>query len=239
MSTPACLHAVTTGRRRTGHPGPRFRTPELASRYHYRMSNRVGGSSRTALYRLYGDGDQLLYVGITERLGERWAAHMRRKPWWSNVRRQTVHWYPTRSKAANAEVAAIVDEKPLYNVVHSTRSRDGDDVDAALCVLETAERALAQARTLLEAVAQRDADRSSETVNIDKLLEDLAAAIGSERVRLSVLPELLRRVDPLYLPYRNLRGSHLAEMLRRRGIRITNTGNVRRLDPGDLRRQVS
>jgi predicted GIY-YIG superfamily endonuclease len=203
------------------------------------MSDRVGGGSRTALYHFYGADDQLLYVGITERLGERWEAHMRTKPWWPAVRRQTVHWYPTRAKAAAAEVAAIVDEKPLYNVVHSTRKRDGDDVSAALCVLETAEQALAQARMFLEAAAQRSADRSSETVDMDKLLNDLAIVIGPDRVRLSALPELLRRMDPLYLPYRKLKGAHLAALLRRHGIRITNTGNVRRLDPDDLRAKAS
>jgi hypothetical protein len=203
------------------------------------MSKRVTGGCRTALYRFYGTNDQLLYVGITERLGERWENHVRRKAWWSSVRRQTVDWYPTRAAAAAAEVAAITADKPLYNIVHSTRGRDGDDVSAALLILETAERALAQARTFLEAAGHRDAGQRPDLVNMDKLLADLVEVTGSGRVRLSELPELLRRADPMYLPYRNLKGSHLAMLLRQRGVRITNTGNVRRLDPADLQRQAS
>jgi hypothetical protein len=203
-----------------------------------------GVGSRTALYRFYGAGDQLLYVGITERLGKRWETHMRNKPWWPDVRRQTVHWHPTRAQASEAEVAAIVDEKPLYNVVHSTRHRGGVDVVTALSALDAAARAIAHARALIEpaparTAAPRKAGPSGGAIDTDKLLSDLPSVVGSARVRLSVLPELLRQVDPLYLPYRKITGSHIAQALRSRGIRVTNTGNVRRLDPADLRLKAS
>jgi hypothetical protein len=203
-----------------------------------------GVGSRTALYRFYGAGDQLLYAGITERLGKRWETHMRSKPWWPDVRRQTVHWYPTRAQAAEAEVAAIVDEMPLYNVVHSTRHRGGVDVVTALSALDAAARAIAHARALIEpaparTAAARKVGSSGGSIDADKLLSDLTAAVGSERVRLSALPELLRQVDPDYLPYRRIKGTHIREVLRGIGIRVTNTDNIPRLDPVDLRRQAS
>jgi predicted GIY-YIG superfamily endonuclease len=76
-------------------------------------------SERTALYRLYAEDDALLYVGITEHLGTRWHNHARKKPWWPDVQRQTVEWYPTREEAAEAEIKAIQTEYPRHNVTYS------------------------------------------------------------------------------------------------------------------------
>lgn len=76
-------------------------------------------SSRTALYRFYGENDALLYVGITDHLGTRWHNHARKKPWWPEVRRQTAEWYPTRAEAAEAEIQAIRTEHPRHNVIHA------------------------------------------------------------------------------------------------------------------------
>lgn len=77
---------------------------------------------RTALYRCYAAGDLLLYVGITKRLGRRWSEHAKVQPWWFRVDRQTVNWLPSRGDAMAAEKAAIVDELPLFNIVHSTQT---------------------------------------------------------------------------------------------------------------------
>jgi len=67
------------------------------------------------------------------------------------------------------------------------------------------------------------------------LLADLAAVIGTKRVRLADLPALLRDLAPAWTPYRTLTGVQLRDRLDDAGIRITNTGNVPRLDPADLR----
>lgn len=77
-------------------------------------------TARTALYRLYDADDQLLYVGITNMPNVRLAAH-RGRGWWHQVARTEVEWYETRQPAAQAEVRAIQEEWPLYNVTNSPR----------------------------------------------------------------------------------------------------------------------
>lgn len=70
----------------------------------------------TALYRIYGEGAVLLYIGITKDFGARWRQHARLQPWWGEMRRLTVDaWYETRQEAGEAEEAAIKAEKPKYN----------------------------------------------------------------------------------------------------------------------------
>lgn len=68
-----------------------------------------------------------------------------------------------------------------------------------------------------------------------QLLEDLDHVLGEERVRIADLPAMLRQFRPDDPLYRGLTGIRLATALRSRGIRITNSGNVPRLHPADLR----
>jgi hypothetical protein len=69
----------------------------------------------TALYRLYGVGGVLLYVGITWSIEQRFEAHKRKKAWWDEVSETRVKWYASRAEAALAEFAAIREEHPKYN----------------------------------------------------------------------------------------------------------------------------
>jgi predicted GIY-YIG superfamily endonuclease len=78
-------------------------------------------SEQTALYRLFAAGDVLLYIGIAKRFGRRWEQHARSQPWWPEVVRQTVDWYPDREAAEDAEKAAIKAENPRHNVMHAPR----------------------------------------------------------------------------------------------------------------------
>ncbi|MFD7016092.1 GIY-YIG nuclease family protein [Streptomyces sp. NPDC059928] len=75
----------------------------------------VDGAGVTALYRLYDSDDRLLYIGVTKNPPRRFAAHRSDKPWWPNVARREVSWWPTRYEAGRAESAAIWNESPLYN----------------------------------------------------------------------------------------------------------------------------
>lgn len=79
------------------------------------------------------------------------------------------------------------------------------------------------ATALLPAIETRD------------LLEDLDEVLGQERVRLADLPALLRDLAPGWRPYRKLTRLKLREMLSNEGVRTTNTDNILRLDPADLR----
>lgn len=75
----------------------------------------------TALYRLYPQTGELLYVGITDHLKVRLAAHAKDKAWWPQVTRKTVAWYPTKPEAADAEARAIQEERPVHNIAEPAR----------------------------------------------------------------------------------------------------------------------
>lgn len=78
-------------------------------------------SEHTMLYRFFDENDTLLYIGISSRGPHRWKEHSTNRPWWHEVTRSTIEHYATRSEAADAEMKAIIREKPIYNVVHNTR----------------------------------------------------------------------------------------------------------------------
>jgi S-DNA-T family DNA segregation ATPase FtsK/SpoIIIE len=71
------------------------------------------------------------------------------------------------------------------------------------------------------------------------LLADLAAVTGHERVKLADLPARLRELAPAHREYRSLNGTVLRGLLEDEGVRVTNTGNVPRLDPADLHRALA
>lgn len=73
---------------------------------------------RTALYRLFSETGDLLYVGISRKPDVRWGQHSEDKEWWSAVDRRAVEWHETRASAEHAESAAIKAEGPLHNVLH-------------------------------------------------------------------------------------------------------------------------
>jgi hypothetical protein len=64
---------------------------------------------------------------------------------------------------------------------------------------------------------------------------DLQAVMGGERMRLAELLTLLRAFAPEIPLYRKMNGRQLRYALMAAGIRVTNTGNVPRLDPASLR----
>jgi len=76
-------------------------------------------------------------------------------------------------------------------------------------------------------------------IEVRDLLDDLAAVLGTDRVRLADVPALLRDLAPTWGPYRTLTGVQLRDQLDDAGVRTTNVGNVLRLDPADLRRVMA
>ncbi|MFD3330148.1 GIY-YIG nuclease family protein [Streptomyces sp. NPDC058701] len=73
--------------------------------------------SRTALYRLYDESEDLLYVGIAFDPRHRWKTHAREKPWWAEVHVREIEWFPTRVEAEEAEASAIKGQRPKHNVI--------------------------------------------------------------------------------------------------------------------------
>lgn len=72
-----------------------------------------------ALYRYYDDTDRLLYIGISDELTGRVSGHSKGSPWMDFAVRSTITRYPSRAKAAAAEVEAIKSEQPLFNLKHN------------------------------------------------------------------------------------------------------------------------
>lgn len=76
-----------------------------------------------ALYRFFGAGGTLLYIGITNEIPRRLKQHSGDKPWWLGVSSITVEHYPSREAVLEAERRAIITEKPLYNDQHNRAGR--------------------------------------------------------------------------------------------------------------------
>jgi predicted GIY-YIG superfamily endonuclease len=87
----------------------------------------VNHDDNFALYRIWGEADQLLYVGISNDFGRRWREHASKQPWWAEKRRLTVdEWFESGQKAGAAEITAIRGEKPKYNKRHAQRITTGE-----------------------------------------------------------------------------------------------------------------
>jgi hypothetical protein len=85
----------------------------------------TGTPERTAVYRIRGEGDELIYIGMTNSIPIRWNGHERVQPWWDEIRSLTVDWYESREEAAEVEKAAIPAEQPKYNVTYLKPARTG------------------------------------------------------------------------------------------------------------------
>jgi hypothetical protein len=72
-----------------------------------------------ALYRFFAEDGALLYVGITNNPARRFAQHGAARDWWLEVATIRLEMYPSREAVLAAERAAIVAERPRYNVVHA------------------------------------------------------------------------------------------------------------------------
>lgn len=76
---------------------------------------------RSAVYRVFGDADRLLYVGSTKRPRQRWHEHRSRTVWWPLARTYSLVWLPDRAAAYAAEAQAIAIEAPEFNHVWRPR----------------------------------------------------------------------------------------------------------------------
>lgn len=74
-------------------------------------------TSPTTLYRLFDSEGALLYVGVAGNPGRRWEQHAGEKPWWGLVARTTLQHFEHRQDALVAELEAIRNEDPIYNIV--------------------------------------------------------------------------------------------------------------------------
>lgn len=70
----------------------------------------------TYVYRAFGYRGELLYVGVTDELCTRLAAHRAASGWWMHCARVTWEEWPNRYRALLAETKAIGRERPIWNI---------------------------------------------------------------------------------------------------------------------------
>lgn len=70
----------------------------------------------TALYRHFDADGKLLYVGISLSVVARLARHVNGSHWARQITMITIEWHPGRPEALAAEAAAIVAERPAFNI---------------------------------------------------------------------------------------------------------------------------
>lgn len=106
------------------------------------MTKHCIAEQRTALYRFYDAQGELLYVGITNDPWRRWRQHVQEKPWYPQVKHQSVTWYDSKSAASKAETRAIRAERPEFNIAGALKppkpfpfGRELAVIAAACCVL--------------------------------------------------------------------------------------------------------
>jgi predicted GIY-YIG superfamily endonuclease len=75
------------------------------------------GNASFALYRAYDANNELLYVGMTWKVGERMAQHASTSDWWDEFTTMTVdRSFETYEELSQAELIAIDRELPKYNL---------------------------------------------------------------------------------------------------------------------------
>lgn len=120
------------------------------------------------VYRLYGQHDQLLYIGVSGNLKKRMQQHRRDKKWWSEVTRTVSQCFDSREEAELAEAEAIASERPLHNrqtptdeqrlaLAGKVTNRSGGSVKAAALLAEK-DQTIDQLRALVDALAARVMD---------------------------------------------------------------------------------
>lgn len=119
----------------------------------------IDPTRRTALYRLFDANDALLYAGIAFDPKARWLDHRRDKPWWPEVHRKQVDWFPSRERAAAVETEVIATERPLYNKQGATMIAPRIEVEPGATNVAT----LAMVRTNLRDIIDLARDQETPT----------------------------------------------------------------------------
>lgn len=78
------------------------------------------------VYRCFGNGGELLYIGSTVAREKRMSFHAARTRWWPEVAEVRAEYCATIAEARAAELQAILSENPLRNLRPKGRARQVD-----------------------------------------------------------------------------------------------------------------
>lgn len=112
----------------------------------------MSAETRYVVYRLWAADDSLLYIGSTGNWPLRMTQHQRHQPWWGQITRTALDYFPTREAAYAAERIAIQLEHPRHNKVHNNPVRQAAEA-ARRAAREAAARDGAAALVMLAASA--------------------------------------------------------------------------------------
>lgn len=174
----------------------------------------AGTTERGYVYRFFDVDGELLYVGITRDISQRFAAHRRDAEWWADIANVTVEVTAGRAEAEYAEAVAILSERPAHNrsqpSVERARSRaESSRVDvrrlvAAVEELRTERDALYVRAVLAEAtaaqmgnVAATYRDRAATAVSNMRHAEECEALESARIAREAADARLQERLDSL------------------------------------------
>lgn len=80
-------------------------------------------NQKTALYRHYDEANKLLYVGVSISALTRYLSHKNGSDWSDEAVRMEVEWFNSREEALDAEIEAIKNELPIYNIQHKRKKQ--------------------------------------------------------------------------------------------------------------------
>jgi DNA segregation ATPase FtsK/SpoIIIE, S-DNA-T family len=117
---------------------------------------------------------------------------------------------------------------------HYIEVNDDTGYDAAADVIARAVGSVAPGTAI-------EANSPVAAIEVRDLLADLAEVLSGEPGRYAwpTCRPLLRKLAPSWAAYKTMNGAGLRQLLDYEGARTTNTGNVPRLDPADLRRALA
>jgi predicted GIY-YIG superfamily endonuclease len=200
-------------------------------------------SEETTLYRYFDSDDVLLYVGITQRDGQRHREHAKNSDWFSLVKTHTITRFANRQDAIEAESFAIATENPLYNVVGQAPKKDNENLFSISAAARVSGKSIPtihaylNAGKLPNAVATpkgksrswqiplsdlKNANLISSSKNKDSLLMEKDAEIVSLRQKITALEARLEDSKAANIENKNLISDLFAKALKAQNEKAAN-----------------
>lgn len=91
------------------------------------IAERVDPPAITKLYTAHDGSGRLLYIGISDKMGDRLQSHVEGSSWMEFAANIAIEEFPTRKAAETAERDRVKEGRPLFNVIYNDHpSRDVD-----------------------------------------------------------------------------------------------------------------
>ncbi|EGE40801.1 hypothetical protein GTY83_07100 [Streptomyces sp. SID4928] len=100
----------------THEHGPSLRIRRVNAQGAVRYHDQADAS---AVYRVYNDQHDLIYVGMSYEPDARVRVQRREKPWGHEIAYYEADWHPDRAACQRAERALIESRQPRYNVTYT------------------------------------------------------------------------------------------------------------------------